>query len=548
MCGRSNRVAGGFIVLIVLITLAAIEAPRFVAPFRAARSALPAPQIMPSVELWLSTADHKLKLAPQPDIAMSAQGSASADVTIDPKARYQTITGFGAAMTDSSAWLLHTKLNDRQRDDVLRELYGPPPNLNFNMTRLTIGSSDFSLNVYTLDDIPFGKTDPQLKHFNIASNLQDVIPVMREVLAVNPGMLTIASPWGAPAWMRTTQNLLGGELLEQFESTYADYLVKYLDAYRSHGIPIFALTLQNEPAYAPISYPGMTMGAKTRARLVSEYLGPKLAARKPRTGILEWDHNWTPVEEPLNVLADPDAARYIDGVAWHCYGGSQHEQGRVHRAHPDKDAYITECTGGDWPLYINGELLWFTRNLLVTGIRQWARGVVYWNLALDENHGPHFGGCSACKGVITIDSETGAVTRNDEYYALAHFSRFVEPGAFRVNSTDTDVGDKGVANVAFQNETDGSIVLVMVNLNKDERRVSVADGRNRFGYTMPAESVGTFVWHPDLAGLWIRRAQRWLSGASVPPHVEELIQPAIELSRWAVWALPSTYFSKGIGA
>jgi len=517
----STRVVGAFIALITLVTVAALYAPRLVQSTAAGTKAMtPVRQIMPAVELWLSTADQRLKLAQQPDIAMTARESSDADIVIDASTRYQTMTGFGAAMTDSSAWLLHTRLSAARRQALLTELYGPPPNLNFNMMRLTIGSSDFSLNVFTLDDIPFGQTDPQLKHFNVASNLQDVIPMMREVLAVNPGMLTIASPWGAPAWMRTTQNLLGGELDEQYESTYADYLVKYLDAYRSHGIPIFALTLQNEPAYAPISYPGMTMGAQTRARLVSKYLGPKLAGRKPRTGILEWDHNWTPVEEPLAVLADPDAARYIDGVAWHCYGGSQHEQGKVHRAHPDKDAYITECTGGDWPLSVNGELLWFSRNLLVTGIRQWARGVVYWNLALDENHGPHFGGCSKCKGVITIDSQTGEVTRNEEYYALAHFSRFVEPGAFRVNSTDTDVDDRGIANVAFQNASDGSMVLVMVNLNKEERRVSVTDGRNRFEYAMPAESVATFVWDPDLAAGWIRRAQRWLSGARPQVHIE----------------------------
>jgi glucosylceramidase len=517
----SRRVIGGFVALICLLTVVALYAPRYVqSKAAAAKAAPPVRQIMPSVALWLSTTDHRSKLAPQPDIPVSPRGSATADIVIDPTTRYQSITGFGAAMTDSSAWLLHTKMSAPERRALLRELYGPPPNLNFNMMRLTIGSSDFSLNVYTLDDIPFGQTDPQLKHFNIAANLQDVIPMMREVLAINPGVLTIASPWGAPAWMRTTQNLLGGELLEQYEGVYADYLVKYLDAYRSHGIPIFALTLQNEPAYAPISYPGMTMGADTRARVVSKYLGPKLADRKPRTAILEWDHNWTPVEEPLAVLADSDAARYIDGVAWHCYGGSQHEQGRVHRAHPDKDAYITECTGGDWPLSVNGELLWFSRNLLVTGIRQWARGVVYWNLALDENHGPHFGGCSRCRGVVTIDSETGEVTRNDEYYALAHFSRFVEPGAFRVNSTDTDVDDRGIANVAFQNESDGSLVLVVVNLNKEERRVSVTDGRNRFEYAMPAESVATFVWDPDLAAGWIRRAQRWLSGTRPQARVD----------------------------
>jgi glucosylceramidase len=267
--------------------------------------------------------------------------------------------------------------------------------------------------------------------------------------------------------------------------------------------------LQNEPLYAPVAYPGMTMDPDVRARVI-KHLGPKLAKRTPRTQILEWDHNWAVPQQPLAVLSDPDVARYVDGVAWHCYEGSPFEQGKVHRAHPDKDTYITECTGGDWPLDMNGELLWFSRNLLVTGTRQWARGVIYWNLALDENHGPQFGGCRLCKGIITIDSETGEVTRNDEYYAIAHFSRFVLPGALRVKSTDTDK-EKGVANVAFQNAIDGSVVMVMVNINKEARRVSVTEGTSRFEYEMPAESVATLVWHQSMAAAWIRRALHWMS-------------------------------------
>ncbi|WP_428993105.1 glycoside hydrolase family 30 protein [Luteibacter rhizovicinus] len=515
----SSRVAVVFIALIVLLTLAALFAPRFRQPTVEAKVAPSVRPIMPAVELWLSTADRRLKLMPQPDIEMSAQDSSPADVVIDVNAKYQTMTGFGAAMTDSSAWLLQNKLNALQRNALLHELYGPPPNLNLNMMRLTIGASDFSLKFYTLDDIPFGQTDPSLQHFNVAANLEDVIPTVREILSINPGLLIVASPWSAPAWMKTNENLIGGELLEQYESTYADYLVKYLDAYRGYGIPIFALTLQNEPRFTPITYPGMAMSAETRARIVAQYLGPKLAGRKPRTRILDWDHNWSHPEEPLSVLADPDASRYIDGVAWHCYEGSQHEQGRVHRAYPQKDTYITECSGGDWPLSMNGELLWFTRNLLVTGIRQWARGAIYWNLALDEDHGPHFGGCVACNGVIAIDSQTGSVSRNDEYYALAHFSRFVLPGAVRVSSTDTDA-DKGIANVAFRNAFDGSIVLVMVNINANARHVSVVEGRTRFEYTMPPESVATFVWNPDLVSAWIQRALGWLRGPLPPARLE----------------------------
>jgi glucosylceramidase len=502
----SSRAASAFITLLILLTLAALYAPRFELRLAKPKGSASTRPFLPVVEVWLSTADRRLKLVQQPDIEMSVRGSLSADVVIDTRRTYQTMVGFGAAMTDSSAWLLQNKLNFLRRIALLYEMYGPPPNLNLNMMRLTIGASDFSLKPYTLDDVPFGQVDPQLKHFNVTPNLRDVIPTVREVLSIRPGLQIIASPWSAPAWMKTSANLIGGELLPQYESVYADYLVKYLDTYRGYGIPIFALTLQNEPNFIPITYPGMGMPAATRARIVAQYLGPKLASRRSKTQILEWDHNWSHPEEPLSVLGDPAAAPYIEGVAWHCYEGSQYAQGRVHRAYPLKDTYISECSGGDWASSANGELLWFTRDLLVTGIRQWARGVVYWNLVLDEQHGPHFGGCAACKGVITIDSHTGEISRNDEYYAFAHFSRFVLPGAVRIGSTATD---KGIDNVAFRNTSDGSIALVMVNSDTVARHVSVADGQTRFEYTMPPASVATFVWNPGQASAWAHRALGW---------------------------------------
>ena len=504
----SSRATTAFIALLTLFTLAALYAPRFEHPAAAPKATAPSAQaVMPVVEVWLSTADRRLKLTRQPDIEMSMRGAVSTDVVIDVHNTYQTIVGFGAAMTDSSAWLLENKLNALQRFILLHELYGPPPGLNFNMMRLTIGASDFSLKPYSLDDVPVGQVDPQLSHFNVTPNAHDVIPAVREVLTINPGLRIIASSWSAPGWMKSSGSLIGGELLAQYESAFADYLVKYLDAYRSYGIPIFALTLQNEPAYIPITYPGMGMPADTRARIIAQELGPKLANRKPKIRILEWDHNWSHPEEPLSVLADANAAPYIDGVAWHCYEGSPLAQGRVHRAYPQKDTYISECSGGDWASAANGELLWFSRDLLISGLRHWARGVVYWNLALDENHGPHYGGCALCKGVLTIDSKTGAVSRNDEYYAFAHFSRFVLPGAVRIGSTDTD---KGIYNVAFQNAADGSIVLVMVNGNTDARHISVAQDQTRFDYTMPPQSVATFVWDPGQAGAWTQRVLWWL--------------------------------------
>lgn len=516
---ESRRAIVIVVALVSLLSLGAVLAPSFRPPAAVAVDAAPAPPVVSRVEVWLSTADHRLKLARQSDLVVRPNDASPADIAIDASARYQTMVGFGAAMTDASAWLLHTKLDAPRRRELLRELYGPPPNLNLDMMRLTIGASDFSLRLYTLDDIPFGQTDPTLRRFDVTANEEDVIPVVQEAMAIEPDLFVVASPWTAPAWMKTNENLIGGELQEQYESVYADYLVKYVDTYRGHGIPIAALTLQNEPAFSPISYPGMLMGPEQRARIVAKYLGPKLAGRRPPTRILDWDHNWSHPEQPLAVLGDPAAARYVDGVAWHCYEGSQHEQGRVHRAHPDKNTYITECSGGDWELSVNGELLWFSRNLLVTGIRQWAKGAIYWNLALDENHGPHFGGCALCKGIVTIDSQTGAVTRNDEYYAIAHFSKFVTRGAVRLKSTDTDA-EKNIANVAFQNESDDAYVLVLVNINKKARPVSIAQGANRIDYDMPAESVATLVWNRNPAGAWIRRVLQWLGPSQAPAIAE----------------------------
>jgi glucosylceramidase len=507
--GVPGWLAVALFMAITALALAALHATHQASPpARAAPPPRPAPRpVVHAVQVWVSTADRRLRLARQAELAMIPREARPADMVVDTGATYQSMVGFGAAVTDASAWLIQNRMSPTQRDALLKELFGPPPGLAMNMTRLTIGASDFSPQPYTLDDMPAGETDPTLQHFNVTANLRDVIPTVREALAINPALRIIGSPWSAPAWMKTSDNLIGGELLESFESAYADYLVKYVDVYRSYGIPIFALTVQNEPGYSPATYPGMTMSAATRARLIGQYLGPALAARRHPTRVLGWDHNWDAPDQPLDVLNDPVAARYVDGVAWHCYAGTPAAQGQVRRAFPSKDVYITECSGGDWESAKKGELMWFARDLLLAGIRHWARGVVYWNLALDQQHGPHFGGCDLCKGVVTIDAQTGAITRNDEYYAFAHFSRFVLPGAIRVGSSETD---KDVNNVAFVNPDDGSVVLVVVNSHEQASPISVMQGQAGFEYTMPAQSVATFVWNPDPLGTWLRRALRWL--------------------------------------
>ena len=453
------------------------------------------------VRAWITTADHARALEPATSADFVVQPpSAAITIEVDPSRRYQRMLGFGASITDASAWLIQHRMSPAQRDALLRELFGREgAGVGFDFTRLTIGASDFSRNHYSLDDMPKGVNDPQLVRFSIAPNLDDVVPVTRAALAVNPQLKVMASPWSAPAWMKTTGSLIKGTLKPEHYGAFARYLARYVDAYAAEGIPIFALTLQNEPSFEPGDYPGMRLSAQARAEIIGQHLGPALAQRDTPVEIFDWDHNWDLPQEPLAVLRDPVAAPYVSAVAWHCYGGDVSAQTQVHDAFPDKDAYLTECSGGDWEPVKSGGLTGQARTLIIGTTRNWARGVLFWNLALDENRGPHAGGCATCRGVVTIDSKTGEVSRTDDYYALAHASRFVRRGAWRIASSE---GSDGVDNVAFLNPDDGSTVLIVANSAATERRFRVQVGKagGGFAYALPAKSLATFVWHAGETG------------------------------------------------
>jgi glucosylceramidase len=455
-----------------------------------------------AVQVWTTTGDQKQLMAHGVDVAFdkapaasTTLAPASAAIELDAATRYQAIVGFGAALTDASAMLIQDKLSPTQRAALLQELFGRGgagnrSGLGLSFTRLTIGASDFSTRDYSLDDVPAGQSDPQLAHFSIAPNRADVLPVIKAARAVNPQLAVMASPWSAPAWMKTTDSLIKGHLKPDAYAPFAQYLLRYVQAYAAEGVPIYALTLQNEPNFEPDNYPGMRVDPAERAAFIGGYLGPLLSGSGVK--IFDWDHNWDHPEMPLAVLADPKAARYIDAVAWHCYGGKPDVQSTVHDADPGKDVYLTECSGGDWAPGWDKQLQFFTGTLLIDGTRNWARGVLFWNLALDENKGPHLGGCGTCRGVVTIDARTGQVTRNPEWYALAHVSRFVRPGARRIASTDVSEA-AGVKSVAFVNPDDGSRVLVLANAGK-ARTLTVRDGARSFQAAVPADGVATFVW------------------------------------------------------
>lgn len=447
-------------------------------------------------QAWVTTGDRTRLLEREPQaLAWRPDDGSPADLVVDDSRRHQVMAGFGASITDATAWLLRHRMSDAQRTALLRELFGRGPGgVGFDFTRLTIGASDFSLHHYSLADQPPGGADPALRQFSLAPNQVDLLPVLREALAVNPGLQVMASPWSAPGWMKTTDSLVKGTLKPEHHETFARYLVRYVDAMAAEGVPIFALTLQNEPHFEPPDYPGMRLSPAQRADLIGRHLGPMLERRGSAVQIVEWDHNWDEPQSPLQVLADPQARRYVSGVGWHCYAGDVAAQSVVHAAHPDKDTWFTECSGGQWKPHWPETLPWMARHIVIGATRHWARGVLMWNLALDERHGPRKGGCPDCRGVVTIDSRTGAVTRNLEYYALAHASKFVRPQARRI---DAEPGSRdGLDAVAFRNADDGSIVLVMSNSAPIARSLSVRHGTRRLQYTLPRESLVTLTWRP----------------------------------------------------
>lgn len=443
------------------------------------------------VRAFLTTADQQNLLSPS---AVSASTGAGSVIRIDPRRQHQRMAGFGAAITEGSAWLMRHGMNETQRDALMRELFTRDGGgLGLDLTRLTIGASDFSRRHYSLDDMPPGQTDPELKHFSLAPERDDVIPAVRQALALNPRLQVMASPWSAPGWMKTTDSLVQGQLRPEFYGAFARYMVRYVDEMKAEGVPIFALTLQNEPHFEPGDYPGMRMPPATRAAVVGQHLGPLLKAKGMTTQILEWDHNWDEPWSPLSMLSDATARNYVSGVAWHCYAGDVSAQSQVAQHFPELDVWFTECSGGEWKPQWAETLPWMMRNLIIGSTRHGARGVLMWNLALDPQYGPHLGGCRDCRGVVTIDPKDGKVTRNIEYYAFGHASRFVQQGARRIDSEGGEGKTTGLDHVAFANP-DGSTVLIVSNSAAAPRRFAVQAPGKRFGYELPASGVVTFTW------------------------------------------------------
>ena len=474
------------------------------------------PAAASSARVWVTTPDGAEKMHDRGTVDFHPGGSSALTVSVDPSRSYQSMDGFGASITDSSARVLY-RLSKPQREAAMRSLFADD---KLSFLRQPMGASDFVEGPhYTYDDVPAGKTDYRLRHFSIAHDRKEILPLLRRALALNPKLKVMGTPWSPPAWMKTNQSLVGGRLIDspRIYDAYARYFVKFVRAYKRAGVPIYALTLQNEPQNRkPNAYPGMDMPVRQEAKLI-EALGPKLQRAGLRTKLLGYDHNW---EEHPNDVAntppgeDPEteyptdllksrAGRWLAGTAFHCYAGDVKRQTELQHRFPQKGVWFTECSGSHGPTdppaqVFSDTLKWHTRNVVLGVTRNWGKTVVNWNLALDPNGGPHNGGCDTCTGVLTV-GPGDTFSQSAEYFTLGHLARFVAPGAERIASTSfgTTGWNGQIMDAAFRNR-DGSTALVVHNENDDPRTFAVAQGGSSFDYTLPGGALATFVWKAPL--------------------------------------------------
>jgi glucosylceramidase len=442
------------------------------------------------VSLWLTNPDRSALFQLQtPPLPLASATATNQVINVDAAKAYQTIDGFGFALTGGSAQLI-MRMEPAKRAALLQELFGVDGNnIGISYLRLTVGASDMNDHVFSYDDLPEGQTDTGMTKFTLEPDKADVIPVMKQILAINPQIKILASPWSAPLWMKTSGVARGGVLKPEYFGAYADYFVKYIQGMKAEGISIDTLTVQNEPLNEK-NTPSMLMLESELDIFIKDNLGPAFKKAGIKTKIVLYDHNLDHPLYPLSILRDPAANKYVDGTGFHLYGGTVDAMTQVHNEFPKKNIYFTEQSvtdhrGGATTMNLSRPV----SRIMIGVSRNWSKNILLWNLAADPNAGPHTneGGCTGCFGALTIDGDT--VTRNIAYYTVAHASKFVRPGSVRIDSNSLDP----LPNVAFKTP-DGKKVLIVANVSESRQKFDVRDGAKVFTASLDAGSVGTYVW------------------------------------------------------
>jgi len=450
----------------------------------------PITYVKTDAQFWLTQGDGSALLQRQ-NMALNfaATTNSNPTITVDTTQTYQTIDGFGFALTGGSATLING-LATTQKMALIKELFAADSNnIGISYLRISIGASDLSSTDFTYDDLGSGQTDNNLQYFSIDHETTDLIPVLKAILAINPNIKILACPWTAPVWMKQNagdySGFKGGTLNPTYYDAYARYFVKYIQAMKAQGITIDAITPQNEPLN-PNNNPSMVLQPADEANFIANYLGPQFKANNISTKIICYDHNCDRPDYPETVLQNPVANSYTDGSAFHLYAGSITALTTVHDAFPSKNVYFTEQWLGG-PGNFSGDLQWHANTLVIGATRNWSRNVLEWNLAADPSYNPHLpGGCSTCMGAITIGA---SVTRNATYYAIAHASKFVPAGSVRIASNI--VGS--LQNVAFKTPA-GKKVLIVVNTGSGAQNFNINFNGKTISPALNAGAVGTFIW------------------------------------------------------
>jgi glucosylceramidase len=462
-----------------------------------AQRAQPTPAASTSVDEWLTTPGVTTPTIAQLPLQFGVTPGPTL-VEVDPNISYQTVSGFGAAITDSAANVLYG-LADSARAQVMTNLFSPTTGAGISFLRQPIGASDFVADKdYSFDDVPAGQTDYSLSHFSIAHDVPQILPLLREAKKLNPALKIVASPWSPPAWMKTGDSMIDGKLIDTpaIYRAYAQYLVKFIQAYRAAGVRVDYLTVQNEPqALQRNNYPGTDLDWQQEAKVIDQ-LGPAIRAAGLSTRILGYDHNWAvhpgdvnsheqvnedpQLNYPYDLLAS-SANRWIYGTAYHCYAGDSSAQTPLKASFPDKPVFMTECEGGNI-------------STILGVMRNWGSSSIDWNIALNQSNGPHVGGCGSCNGTITINSQTEAVTYNDQYRDIEHFSKFVPPGSVHIGGTVADATRTNpISAVAFTNP-DRTTTVVAYNPGTTTRTFNVVDGNQSFVATLAPGDRATYHW------------------------------------------------------
>jgi glucosylceramidase len=436
-------------------------------------------------DLAVRVTDDKRRFESAPALAWrQGSGKPGVDIiTLNPKRKFQEILGFGAAFTEASCYMFN-QLSTDARDRLFHELFHPSE-LGLSVCRTCIGASDYSTELYSFDE---GEPDPELKRFSIDHDRPYFLPAMRQARRVNPDLFLFSSPWSPPGWMKANGSMLGGSMRKKYFASYAQYFLKFLQAYAAEGVPIQAVTSQNEvDTDQDGRMPACLWGQEYEIEFVRNHLGPVLKANGIPTKIWLLDHNYNLWGRVMCELDDPELRKYANAVAWHAYAGNADMMSKVHDAHPDAEMHWTEG-GPDYtsPRYSTDWATW--GHAFTEALRNWCQSLTGWNLALDEKGRPNIGPFP-CGGLVTIHSQTGEITRSGQYWAFAHFSRLIRRGAHRFESQGMG---PDVDHMACENP-DGQKVLVLTNAGAP-RPVVLQMGAMVVDLTLENDSVTTLAW------------------------------------------------------